>query len=120
MLNNRFNVAWKICAQGVDLHGAWFGPGRPSTAALTALRARYAGLNSRAAIAQYLQQSKAMGESSRTMLSDIRRQLASYARERHRSELAGLMAQRPSAYSGHARLWTRSRRCGACRRPRLW
>lgn len=68
----------------------------PGAAALTALRSRYAGLNSRAAIAQYLQQSKAMGESSRTMLSDIRRQLASYARERHRSDLAGLM-EHPAA-----------------------
>lgn len=63
----------------------------PSTPSLGALRAWYAGLGARAAIAQYLPNHKAAGQSSRSMLSDIRRQLARYARARHHEDLAVLM-----------------------------
>lgn len=70
--------------------------GFPGTATLAALRAWYAGLNARAAVAQYLGQDKASGQSSRAMLGDIRRQLASYARARHREDLAGLV-EHPAA-----------------------
>lgn len=64
----------------------------PSASQLAALRAWYAGLPARAAVEQYLGESKATGQSSRAMLGDIRRQLASYARARHRDDLASLIA----------------------------
>jgi hypothetical protein len=63
----------------------------PGPAALAALRAWYAGLDARAAVAQYLGHGKASGQSSRAMLGNIRRQLASYARARQREDLAGLL-----------------------------
>ena len=65
--------------------------GFPSASQLAALRAWYAGLPARAAVVQYLGQSKATGQSSRAMLGDIRRQLARFARARHRDDLASLM-----------------------------
>ncbi|MES1265136.1 MAG: integrase, partial [Variovorax sp.] len=68
----------------------------PGTTALAALRAWYAGLSARAAVAQYLGQDKASGQSSRTILSEVRRQLAGYARERHRQDLADLL-EHPAA-----------------------
>lgn len=77
--------------------------GFPSTAALAALRAWYAGLSARAAVAQYLGQDKASGQSSRAMLGDIRRQLARYARTRHREDLAGLMEHPAAERAQHAR-----------------
>lgn len=57
----------------------------------TALRAWYAGLSARSAVGQYLGLVKADGQSSRAMLSGIRRQLSSFARARHRADLASLM-----------------------------
>jgi hypothetical protein len=93
----------------------------PGIPALAALRAWYAGQGARAAVAQYLGQDKASGQSSRAMLSDIRRQLADYARERHREDLASLL-EHPAAERTPtpARPRMRSRRCGICRRPRRW
>lgn len=63
----------------------------PSADALAALRAWYAGLDARAAVAQYLGQNKATGESSRAILGEVRRRLARYAQTRHREDLAGLI-----------------------------
>ena len=63
----------------------------PSLSQLAALRAWYAGLSARAAVVQYLGQAKATGQSSRAMLTSIRRQLADYARLRHRDDLASLI-----------------------------
>ncbi|MGJ7531385.1 phage integrase family protein [Variovorax sp. GB1P17] len=70
--------------------------GFPGAGALAALRAWYAGLSARAAVAHYLVQLKEEGQSSRTMISDIRRQLARFARARHREDLAGLI-EHPAA-----------------------
>ena len=70
--------------------------GFPSASQLAALRAWYAGIPARAAVVQYLGQSKATGQSSRAMLGDIRRVLASFARARHRDDLASLM-EHPAA-----------------------
>ncbi|MES2249236.1 MAG: phage integrase family protein [Pseudomonadota bacterium] len=70
--------------------------GFPGSAALAALRAWYAGMSARAAVAQYLGQDKASGQSSRAMLSGIRRQLADHARARHREDLAEML-QHPAA-----------------------
>ena len=73
------------------------------TAALAALRAWYAGLSAREAVSQYLGHEKASGQSSRAMLDAIRRQLADYACQRHRPDLADLL-QHPAADRGqHAR-----------------
>jgi len=62
-------------------------PGFPSADELAALRAWYAGLPARQAVVRYLGQKKATGQSSRAMLSAIRRQLARFARSRGREEL---------------------------------
>jgi site-specific recombinase XerD len=75
----------------------------PGSAAQAALRAWYAGLSARAAVAQYLGLDKARGQSSRAMLGDIRRQLERYARERHREDLAGLLEHPASERAQHAR-----------------
>lgn len=59
----------------------------PSADELAALRAWYAGLSARESVVRYLGQKKATGQSSRAMLSAIRRQLARFARTRGREEL---------------------------------
>jgi site-specific recombinase XerD len=64
--------------------------GFPSADELAALRAWYAGLPAREAVVRYLGQKKATGQSSRAMLSGIRRQLARFARTRGREELESL------------------------------
>lgn len=78
-------------------------PDFPGTAALAALRAWYAGLNARAAVAQYLGQDKLSGQSSRGILGDIRHQLAKHARERHRKDLACLIEHPAAERTQHAR-----------------
>ena len=77
--------------------------GFPGASQLAALRAWYAGLPARAAVVQYLGQSKATGQSSRAMLGDIRRQLASYAKVRHRDDLAAVMEHPASERERRAR-----------------
>jgi len=64
----------------------------PSASALAALRAWYSGLNTRAAVVQYLGQLQADGQSSRALIGTIRRQLVDLARSRQRQDLAELMA----------------------------
>lgn len=62
----------------------------PDAAALAALRAWYEGLDSRAAVERYLGERRAAGESSRGLLSRLRRQVADFAHSRHRGDLAAL------------------------------
>ena len=62
----------------------------PDAAALAALRAWHAGLSTRDAVSRYLDDARATGQSSRGMVSRIRRQLAAYARYRLREDLAQL------------------------------
>lgn len=57
-------------------------------ARLSALRAWYEGLGARQAVARYLPDQKSTNESSRAMLGRVRRQLAAYAHQRHRPDLA--------------------------------
>lgn len=64
--------------------------GFPGNAQLSALRAWYAGLTARQAVMRYLAVNKAPGQSSRGMLSLIRRQLSGFAHARHRPDLAAL------------------------------
>ncbi|KWR91557.1 site-specific integrase [Cupriavidus sp. IDO] len=65
-------------------------PGFPDAASLAALRAWHAGLATREAVARYLGEERARGQSSRGILGRIRRQLAAYARYRQREDLAAL------------------------------
>lgn len=64
--------------------------GFPDAASLAALRAWHAGLSTRDAVARYLGEARARGESSRSVLGRVRRQLARLARERQRPDLAAL------------------------------
>src|SRR3546814_7545264 len=75
----------------------------PGTAALAALRAWYAGLGARAAVAQYLGVDRADDQSSRAMLGDIRRQLTKHARQRHREDLASLLEHSAAERAQRAR-----------------
>jgi site-specific recombinase XerD len=62
--------------------------GFPEAAALAALRAWHEGVPAREAVVRYLGDKKAGGQSSRAILGRIRRELASFARARHRADLA--------------------------------
>jgi len=64
--------------------------GFPTADELAALRGWYAGLTARGAVERYLGHTKATGQSSRAMLSAIRRRLARDAVERQRADLAAL------------------------------
>ena len=66
------------------------GAGFPDAASLAALRAWHEGLSARESVTRYLGAKKPSGQSSRAMLGRVRRQLAQFARERHRPQLAGL------------------------------
>ena len=65
--------------------------GFPDADALAALRAWYAGLSARQAATRYLGDRRVSGQSSRAVLIEIRRQLADFARRRHRVDLADLL-----------------------------
>jgi site-specific recombinase XerD len=62
--------------------------GFPGTAELSALRAWYAGLSSRDAVDQYLADQRQAHQSSRSLIGQIRKRLAAYARQRRREDLA--------------------------------
>jgi site-specific recombinase XerD len=57
---------------------------------LAALRAWYEGLDSRAAVDQFVGSQRAHGESARGVLGRLRRQIADFAHARHRPDLAAL------------------------------
>ncbi|SAL07116.1 phage integrase family protein [Caballeronia calidae] len=65
-------------------------PSFPDTACLSALRAWYAGVGSREALERYCPQALEGGQSARGVIGRIRRQLASFALNRHRADLARL------------------------------
>jgi len=75
----------------------------PEPAHLAALRAWYEGAAARPAVARYLPHVKADGQSSRAMLGRIRRQLAQFARARHREDLAQLFEVDPADRAERAR-----------------
>lgn len=78
----------------------------PDEASLAALRGWYAGLSARDSVVRYLGSRKATGQSSRAMLSAIRRQLARYAQARQRGDLAALFSHRAADRLGLARAAT--------------
>jgi site-specific recombinase XerD len=75
-------------------------PSLPDTAALAALRAWHEGLSSRDAVTRYLGETRATGQSSRGVIGAIRRDIAAFARSRHRDDLAKLFTG--SAHKGTA------------------
>lgn len=75
----------------------------PSADELAALRGWYAGLPAREAVVRYLGQHKATGQSSRSMLSAVRRQLARFALDRQRQDLAELFAHPAAERTRRAR-----------------
>jgi len=77
--------------------------GFPSADELAALRAWYAGLPARQVVVRYLGQKKATGQSSRAMLSAIRRHLAQFARSRGREELEQVFLHAPAERYARAR-----------------
>ncbi|MGF6482954.1 phage integrase family protein [Paraburkholderia sp. JPY419] len=62
----------------------------PDADALAALRAWYEGASSREAAHRYLRDRLSHGQSARSVIGQIRRQLALYARSRQRTDLAAL------------------------------
>ncbi|MBW8848871.1 MAG: tyrosine-type recombinase/integrase [Burkholderiales bacterium] len=74
----------------------------PDAAALAALRAWYEGLDSRAAVDQFLRERRAQGESARGLLGRLRQQVAVFARTRHRPDLAALFEGTSSRGPKHA------------------
>src|SRR5260370_23171266 len=65
-------------------------PEFPDAACLAALRAWYAGITTRAAVTRYLPDHKMSGQSARSIVGRIRRQLIAFARSRQRADLAAL------------------------------
>jgi site-specific recombinase XerD len=62
----------------------------PDADELAALRGWHSGLPARQAVGHYLGNTRASGQSSRAMISDVRRRLSRIARSRHRPELVQL------------------------------
>jgi hypothetical protein len=62
----------------------------PDVAALAALRAWHERLSSRGAVTRYLGETRVDGQSSRGIIWNIRRDIAAFARPRHRDDLAEL------------------------------
>lgn len=62
----------------------------PDAAALAALRGWHEGLSSRVAVTRYLSEARPPGQSSRGLIGAIRRDIAAFARSRHRDDLAKL------------------------------
>ncbi len=77
--------------------------GFPDETSLAALRAWHEGLSAREAVTRYLDAKKADGQSSRSMLGGIRRQLVEFARQRHRADLADLLDSSAAQRMLHAR-----------------
>ncbi|HEX6706064.1 MAG TPA: phage integrase family protein [Albitalea sp.] len=77
--------------------------GLPDADSLAALRAWYEGFSASDAVARYLGSRRMDGESSRGILGRVRRQLAAYARQRHREDLAAVFSHSESERSEHAR-----------------
>jgi len=74
----------------------------PDLASLAALRAWHAGLTARAAVERYLSHRKVDGQSSRGLLSRIRRQLVACATARQRDDLIPLFTHPAADRARHA------------------
>jgi len=74
----------------------------PDVVSLAALRSWYAGLSSRTAVARYLPERRAAGESSRGVIGHIRRHLIAFAMHRHRPDLAAVFEHTSTERHGRA------------------
>jgi site-specific recombinase XerD len=83
-------------------------PSLPDTASLSALRAWYAGVDSREAVERYCPQALEGGQSARGVIGRIRRQLAGFALGRHRTDLARPFQCAESERSRHRKAATRA------------
>jgi hypothetical protein len=72
----------------------------PDASALAGLRAWHEGLSSRDVVTRYLGEARAADQSSRGVIGVIRRDIAAFARSRHRDDLAKLFTG--SARKGRA------------------
>lgn len=79
----------------------------PDAASLAALRAWYEGLSASDAVSRYLGDNKATGQSSRAMLSAIRKQLKDRAHRLHRPDLADVFMHPDKTRTQHAAAVTR-------------
>ncbi|WP_043947506.1 site-specific integrase [Ralstonia solanacearum] len=77
--------------------------GFPDADTLAALRAWYEGASSREAVHRYLRDRLSRSQSARGVIGQIRRQLALYARNRQRADLATLFECPPRKRALHAR-----------------
>lgn len=77
--------------------------GFPDPTALAALRAWHEGLAAREAVTRYLGGKKADGQSSRAILGRTGRELACFARLRHREDLASVFERPAQRSAQHAR-----------------
>lgn len=75
----------------------------PGTAELSALRAWYAGLSTRDAVDQYLADQRIEGQSSRSLIGQIRKRLAAFARQHRREDLADPFEHGESDRTQHRR-----------------
>ena len=80
----------------------------PDADALAALRAWYEGASSREAAHRYLQDRLSHSQSARSVIGQIRRQLALYARNRQRADLATLFECSAQKRMHHARATTQA------------
>jgi hypothetical protein len=77
--------------------------GFPTASEMAALHAWYQGLDTREAVARYLDAKLVANGSSRTVIRDIRHRLRTFARLRSRSDLAELIAHKESERTKLAR-----------------
>ncbi|SPR99789.1 site-specific integrase [Cupriavidus taiwanensis] len=82
--------------------------GFPDTAALAALRAWYEGASSRQVAERYLRDRLSHGQSARSVIGQVRQQLALYAIHRRRPDLAALFRCPADQRSRHARAVTQA------------
>jgi site-specific recombinase XerD len=75
----------------------------PGTAELAALRAWYSGIPTRDAVDQYLGDQRLEGQSSRSLIGQIRRRLATLARQRKREDLVAAFEHAESDRTQHRR-----------------
>jgi hypothetical protein len=80
----------------------------PDAALLAALRAWYAGASSRQAVERYCPDALGAGRSARGVLGAIRRQLAEFARQRRREDLATLFRCGETEREKHSKAVTRA------------
>jgi site-specific recombinase XerD len=80
----------------------------PDAASVSAVRAWYAGMTSRAAVQHYCPLAIAEGQSARGVLGRLRQQLAGFAMSRHRDDLARLFQCAATERTRHAKAVTRA------------